>query len=118
MTGSTTQGWRMFGIPNCDTVKKARKYLDARGVSYDFQDWKKGVDSALLQAWVNECGWEKLVNRAGTTWRGLPEADKAVADASAAIALMQARPSLIRRPILTDGQRLLVGFDEAAWQAL
>jgi arsenate reductase len=111
-------GWHLFGIPNCDTVKKARRLLEARGIAYRFHDWKKGVDSALIEGWVEALGWEKLVNRAGTTWRGLSDAEKSVADASSAIALMVSKPSLIRRPVLTDGQRLLVGFDEAGWQAL
>ena len=109
----------MTGNPaNCDTVKKARKCLDARGVPYVFHDWKKGVDAALLDGWIKDVGWEKLVNRSGTTWRGLSEAEKSVATAAEALALMQASPSLIRRPVLTDGRRLMIGFDEAAWQAL
>jgi arsenate reductase len=113
-----TSDWKLYGIPNCDTVKKARKFLEANGIPYGFQDWKKGVDAALLQAWVTEKGWEILVNRSGTTWRSLSDDQKAVTDAMGAIALMQEKPSLIRRPILTDGRRLLVGFDEATWRAL
>ena len=107
-----------YGIPNCDTVKKARAWLDARGVAYDFHDYKTaGVDEARLRAWATELGWERLLNRAGTTFRKLPDADKAGLDEGKAIALMLAQPSMIRRPVLDLGARRLVGFGEEAWRA-
>ena len=106
----------MYGIRNCDTVKKARAWLDARGIAYDFHDYKSaGIDEARLRAWAAELGWEKLLNRAGTTFRALPEADKSGLDEDKAIALMLAAPSMIRRPVLDLGGRRLVGFDGAAW---
>lgn len=108
----------LYGIPNCDTVKKARAWLDANGVAYRFHDYKKaGIDAARLRAWASELGWERLLNRSGTTFRKLPEAAKADLDEAAALALMQSQPSMIRRPVLDLGDRRLVGFDAAAWQA-
>ncbi len=101
----------MYGIKNCDTVKKARVWLDARGMTYDFHDYKTaGIDRAGLERWCKELGWETLLNRAGSTFRKLPDADKKVADARGAIALMLAQPSMIKRPVLDLGGRLLVGF--------
>jgi Spx/MgsR family transcriptional regulator len=108
----------LYGIRNCDTVKKARAWLDARGAAYAFHDYKTaGIDEARLRAWAAELGWERLLNRAGTTFRKLPEADRADLDEARAIALMQAQPSMIRRPVLDLGDRRLLGFDEAAWAA-
>jgi len=108
----------LYGIRNCDTVKKARAWLDSRGLAYVFHDYKTaGIDEACLRAWAAELGWEKLLNRAGTTFRALPEADKADLDADKAIALMLAQPSMIRRPVLDLGDRRLLGFSEAAWAA-
>lgn len=109
----------LYGIPNCDTVKKARRWLDARGVAYRFHDWRKdGVDTTLLAALEQAVGWERLLNRAGTTFRALPDADKANLDAAKALALMTAHPAMIRRPVLVDGaQAPLVGFKEAEWDA-
>ena len=101
----------LYGIPNCDTVKKARVWLDEHGVAFDFHDYKKaGIDRARLQAWVSEHGWETILNRAGTTFRALPEANKANLDAGKAIDLMLAQPSMIKRPVLDLGDRTLVGF--------
>jgi arsenate reductase len=106
----------LYGIRNCDTVKKARAWLDARGIVYDFHDYKKaGIDSARLGAWAAELGWGKLLNRAGTTFRKLPEADKADLDGDKAIALMLAQPSMIRRPVLDLGGRRLLGFSAEAY---
>ena len=106
----------LYGIRNCDTVKKARAWLDARGVGYDFHDYKTaGIDSARLRAWAAELGWETLLNRAGTTFRKLPEADKQGLDADKAIALMLAQPSMIRRPLLDLGDRRVAGFSEAVY---
>jgi arsenate reductase (glutaredoxin) len=108
----------LYGIRNCDTVKRARAWLGARGAAYEFHDYKvAGIDEARLRAWAAELGWEKLLNRAGTTFRKLPEADKAGVGEDKAIALMQAQPSMIRRPLLDLGDRRLLGFDEAAWAA-
>lgn len=102
---------RMYGIPNCDTVKKARVWLDNQGVGYAFHDYKKlGADEAALRAWVDELGWEVLLNKAGTTFRKLPDADKQGIDADKAIALMLANPSMIKRPVLDLGDRRIVGF--------
>jgi arsenate reductase len=106
----------MYGIRNCDTVKKARAWLEARGIAYDFHDYKlAGIDEPRLRGWARELGWEKVLNRAGTTFRKLPDADKAGLDADKAIALMLAQPSMIKRPVLDLGDRRLVGFGEAAW---
>lgn len=105
---------KLYGIPNCTTVKKARAWLDEHGVAYDFHDYKKlGIDAATLHGWLAQRPWEQLVNRAGTTWRGLDDAEKAaVTDAASAAALMMAKPSVIRRPVVVeDGHLLAVGFD-------
>ncbi|MDP3404509.1 MAG: arsenate reductase [Brevundimonas sp.] len=101
----------LYGIPNCDTVKKARVWLDQHGRAFVFHDYKKaGIDRASLERWVVEHGWETVLNRAGTTFRALPEADKAGLDADRAISLMLAQPSMIKRPVLDLGDRTLVGF--------
>ncbi|MFD1612668.1 ArsC family reductase [Sphingomonas tabacisoli] len=106
----------VYGIKNCDTVKKARAWLDARGVVYSFHDYKTaGVDEGRLRGWVKELGWEALLNRAGTTFRKLPDADKQGLDEDKAVALMLAQPSMIKRPVLDLGDRRLVGFKEAEW---
>ena len=105
-----------YGIPNCDTVKKARTWLDERGTRYTFHDYKKeGADPARLAAWSDAAGWEALLNRRGTTFRALSDADKADIDRSKAIRLMQANPSLIKRPVVEHPGGVLVGFDAAAW---
>lgn len=107
----------VYGIPNCDTVKKARDWLSQRGVAYRFHDYKKdGVDPARLAGWVGALGWEKVLNRAGTTFRKLPDAEKAGLDAARAQALMLAAPSMIKRPLVDHPGGLLVGFDPAAWE--
>lgn len=107
----------MFGIPNCDTVKKARTWLGAKGIAYTFHDYKKqGADPDQLAEWVEKAGWEKVLNRAGTTFRKLPEADKEGLDAARAVAVMTANPSAIKRPIVEYPGGLLVGFKEAEWQ--
>ena len=102
----------IFGIPNCDTMKKARAWLDSHGVAYDFHDYKKaGIDRQRLEAWSKKVGWEALLNRAGTTFRKLLDADKQDIDARKALDLMLAQPSLIKRPVLDlGGGKLLVGF--------
>lgn len=102
----------IYGIKNCDTMKKARAWLDKQGVAYDFHDYKTaGIDRKRLEGWAKKVGWETLLNRAGTTFRKLPDADKEGIDAAKAIALMLAEPSMIKRPVLDlGGGRLLVGF--------
>lgn len=101
----------MYGIKNCDTVAKARKWLEAKGVAYDFHDYKAvGIDRPRLQAWVDEFGWETVLNRAGTTFRKLPGADRQDIDGAKAIDLMLAQPSMIKRPVLDLGDKRLVGF--------
>jgi arsenate reductase len=101
----------IYGIKACDTMKKARAWLDARGVAYDFHDYKAaGVDAATLKRWAGEVGWETLLNRSGTTFRALAEADKQGLDEAKAIALMVHQPSMIKRPVLETGKALLVGF--------
>ena len=101
----------LYGIPNCDTMKKARTWLESQGVDYEFHDYKKsGVERARLEDWIRAVGWEVLLNRAGTTFKKLPDADKEGLTERKAIALMMAQPSMIKRPVLDDGKRLLIGF--------
>lgn len=108
----------VYGIPNCDTVKKARTWLDGQGLAYTFHDYKKaGADAAKLASWCQAAGWDKVLNRAGTTFKKLPEADKADLDQQKAVALMAANPSCIKRPIVEHPGGLLVGFKEAEWAA-
>ena len=108
----------LYGIPNCDTVKKARNWLDARGVAYEFHDYKKaGADSAKLAGWCKALGWETVINRAGTTFRKLPDADKSGIDAAKAIALMLDQPSMIKRPVVEHPGGLLIGFKPEEWEA-
>jgi arsenate reductase len=108
----------IYGIKNCDTMKKARAWLDARGIAYAFHDYKSaGIDRARLDGWAKAVGWETLLNRAGTTFRALPESRKAGLDAGRAIALMLAQPAMIKRPVLTVGHRVLVGFKPEQYAA-
>ncbi|GLK43678.1 MULTISPECIES: arsenate reductase [Novosphingobium] len=107
-----------YGIPNCDTVKKARVWLDAKGIAYTFHDYKKeGADPEKLAAWIDAAGLDKVLNRAGTTFRKLPDADKADLDAEKATALMAANPSMIKRPVVEYPGGILVGFKEPEWAA-
>jgi len=109
----------IFGIKNCDTMKKARAWLDARKVDYVFHDYKaEGVDRAMLEGWAKKAGWEVLLNRAGMTFKKLPEADKENLTEKKAIALMLAQPSMIKRPVLEAKGRLTVGFKPEAYKAL
>lgn len=107
----------VYGIPNCDTVKKARAWLAQQQLDYQFHDFKKqGVPAARLAAWEQALGWPKLLNRQGTTWRKLDAATQlAVDDAASAQRLMLAQPSLIKRPVVEWGERITVGFDAAGW---
>ena len=101
----------IYGIKNCDTMKKARAWLDEHNVRYDFHDYKaKGIDRTLLENWCSKLGWEVLLNRAGTTFRKLPDDAKRALDASKAIRLMLEQPSMIKRPVLDREGDLLVGF--------
>ena len=101
----------IYGIKNCDTMKKARAWLDAKGVAYDFHDYKTaGIAKEKLKGWSDKLGWEVLLNRAGTTFKKLPDADKEGLTEKKALALMLAQPSMIKRPVLETGGKLLVGF--------
>ncbi len=110
----------IYGIKNCDTMKKARAFLDKRGVAYAFHDYKtKGIERAKLEGWAKKVGWETLLNRAGTTFKKLPDKDKEGLTEKRAIALMLAQPAMIKRPVLElGGGRLLVGFEPDAYAAL
>jgi arsenate reductase len=110
----------LYGIPNCDQVKKARNWLAARDLPYQFHDFKKaGVSAELISAWLRAVGLETLLNRKGTTWRALsPERKAAGADEAGATALMIEMPSLIKRPVLAIGNRILVGFSEEHYQQI
>ena len=101
----------IYGIKNCDTMKKARRWLDDHGIAYRFHDYKtEGIERDRLERWAKEVGWEALLNRAGTTFRKLDDADKEKLGETKAIALMLAQPSMIKRPVLDLGGKLLVGF--------
>jgi arsenate reductase (glutaredoxin) len=106
-TGSVS----IYGIKNCDTMKKARAWLEDRGVAYVFHDYKtEGIDKGALERWAGQVGWETLLNRAGTTFRALPEQDRANVTEEKAIALMLSQPSMIKRPVLDIAGKLIVGF--------
>ena len=112
---------KLYGIPNCNTVKKARTWLAEHQVTADFHDFRKdGLDESLLNDWLAQVSWEKLVNRAGMTWRNLDDETKtSVKDNASATRLMLEKPSVIKRPVLVDGGKILsVGFDEATYQKL
>ena len=107
----------IHGIKNCDTMKKARAWLESHGVAHDFHDYKaKGIDGETLKAWAGKVGWQKLLNRSGTTFRKLPDAQKEGLTETSALALMEAQPSMIKRPVLALGDRLIVGFDAAEYE--
>lgn len=108
----------LYGIPNCDTVKKARAWLDSHGIDYRFHDFRKaGLAPELVRQWLEQLDWETLVNRKGTTWRGLPDERKAaVSDAAGAAELMLESPSVIKRPVLDRDGAAHVGFSDALYQ--
>ena len=115
-TGRVFVAIDLYGIPNCDTVKKARAWLAAHGLAYAFHDYKKeGADPGRLAGWVDEVGWAMLLNTRGTTFRQLPEIDRAGLARDRALALMAAHPSLIKRPVVEHPGGLLVGFDPDRW---
>lgn len=108
----------LHGIASCDTVKKARAWLDGHGTAYAFHDYRKaGVERATLERWVREAGWERLLNRSGTTFRKLDDADRTNLDEAKAIALMLAQPSIIKRPVVTGAGPLLIGYKADEWEA-
>src|SRR5215472_9719805 len=109
----------IYGIKNCDTMKMARAWLDKRGIDYAFHDYKTaGIERAQLERWCQKLGWEVLLNRAGTTFRKLPDADKEGLNEKKALALMLAQPSMIKRPVLEAGGKLLVGFNPEEYKKL
>lgn len=108
----------VFGIPNCDTVKKARKWLDAQSVSYDFHDYKKkGIDEDTLNTWCKELGWEALLNRRGTTWRKLDDEQKTDLIQASAVKLMCENTSLIKRPVVQTKNTLMLGFNVELYES-
>ncbi|WP_206081321.1 ArsC family reductase [Mariprofundus ferrooxydans] len=109
----------LFGIANCDTMKKARRWLDAEGVAYRFHDYRKeGLDSKMLAIWVERLGWEVLLNKRGTTWRKLSDAERADLDTEKAITLMLAHPAMIKRPVLVMGDEIEVGYSPEQYEQL
>lgn len=109
----------LYGIKNCDTVRKARKWLESHGVDYTFHDFRAdGLDKTALKKWAGECGWENLLNRRGTTWRKLPETERENLSTDKAIALMLANPAVIKRPVLDVGKSRHVGFSPAEYAAI
>jgi arsenate reductase len=110
---------RVYGIRNCDTMKKAFAWLEANGVDYAFHDYKKdGVPGERLKAWAGKAGWEKLANMRGPTWRKIPEAERAGLTEARALALLEKNASAIRRPVVEAGAKLLIGFDEKGFANL
>lgn len=103
----------LYGIPNCDTVRKARRWLDSHQVTYRFYDFRKeGIDNAMLNKWIKEVGMDSLINRRGTTWCRLSAEEKMALDQKALIKLIYKYPTLIKRPVVDTGSRILVGFDQ------
>jgi len=110
---------KLYGIPNCDTIKKARKWLDSNNIDYEFHNYKKdGVPEKALKQWIKRLGWETLLNRRGTTWRKLDESIKNSIDEKSALQVMLGNPSTIKRPVLVKDKQILVGFSEDAYQQL
>lgn len=109
----------VYGLNNCDTCRKARKWLAVEGVEYEFHDIRKAnLKDTVIAGWAGKAGWETLLNRRGTTWRGLPAPDKASVDEASAIRLMTAHPALIKRPVFVAGNDVLVGFTADVQKAL
>lgn len=109
---------KIYGIKNCDTVKKARKWLDEHGVDYEFHDFKRdGLDGEMLSHWEQALGWEALLNRRGTTWRKLPEEVRDTISAQSAHEIMLENPSIIKRPVVERGDEKRVGFNADEWAA-
>ncbi|WP_298610657.1 ArsC family reductase [uncultured Thiothrix sp.] len=109
----------VYGISNCDTVRKACQWLDERAIAYEFHDFRKdGLNPVQLRAWVDELGWEQFINRRGTTWRNLPETTRNNMNETLALAVMEDQPSIIKRPLLDLGSRRILGFDPEEWKNL
>ena len=109
----------IYGIPNCDTMKKARKWLEANGVEYEFRDYKKlGVSENKLRSWVKQAGWETVLNKRGTSWRKLDDEIRDNIDAASAIKIMLENPSIIKRPVLESNGLLLIGFKDSDYKQL
>lgn len=109
----------MYGIPNCDTIKKAKKWLEANQIEYSFHDYRKvGLDAAQLKVWATELGWETLLNKRGTTWRQQPDEVKESINEASAIELMLQHPAMIKRPLLDTGSVRKVGFKDTEYSAL
>ena len=109
---------KIYGIKNCDTMKKARAWLEGHGIGYDFHDYRvEGLDRRLLERWCDELGWETLLNKSSTTFRALPEADRQNLDREKAIKLMLAEPTMIKRPVLDAGGKLMAGFKAERYEA-
>lgn len=109
----------LFGIKNCDTIKKARQWLSEQGIDYQFHDYRSdGLEKAQLQAWCAELGWEQLLNRRGTTWRNLPDSEKDSINEQKAIELMLAQPAMIKRPLLDTEKQRVLGFKAADYEQL
>ena len=109
----------LYGISNCDTIKKARKWLEANDVDYQFHDYRKdGLETKQLKQWTKELGWEALLNRRGTTWRKLPESERENVNEKSAISLMLEYPAMIKRPLLDTGKTRIVGFKEQEYSDL
>jgi len=107
----------LYGIKNCDTIKKARAWLDARSIAYVFHDYRQsGIDATRLQSWIDQLGFEVLLNRSGTTFRALDEAEKRDLTPAKALALMLKQPAMIKRPVFETGKRLLVGFKPGLYE--
>jgi Spx/MgsR family transcriptional regulator len=109
----------LYGIKNCDTIRKARRWLAERDIEYRFHDFRTdGISEELLAPWVEELGWEKLLNRRGTTWRKLPETQRNTINRDSAMRIMLSQPAIIRRPVLDTGETRHIGFSEQVWRSL
>lgn len=109
---------KIYGIKNCDSMKKAFVWLDKQGIPYDFHDYKKsGADAAVLKAAIAAHGWENVINRKGTTWRALPEKTRADMTEKSALAAALENPSLVKRPLILQGKKILLGYDEAVYKS-
>lgn len=110
---------KVYGIPNCDTMKKARRWLEANGVEYEFHDYKKlGAPENKLKSWIRQTGWETVLNKRGTTWRKLDDKVKDNINNNSAINIMLENPSIIKRPVLESGELLLIGFKQDEYKQL
>lgn len=110
---------KVYGIKNCDTIKKARRWLEGNNIEYEFHDYRvDGINRKMLSNWLQQLQWEELLNKRGTTWRKLPEQEKEAINKSKAIGLMLEQPAIIKRPVLTVGKQILVGFNETDYRKI